>query len=378
MAVAPKLSIHWVGPIFDSSGYSSATRNYIVSLIKSGQVDITAQSVTFEREKTTHELNSIISPYVKNDPGARVRVVHLTPENYPKYKSNSKATYNIGYTAWEADPIPPDWIKLCNSMDEIWVPSNWNVDVFKRSGITKKVICIPHGINIPSTTGIEPYPEERSKFWFYSISQWTERKNPQALLVAYFTEFSPDENVILALKAYRMNTSPEEKAIIKGDIEAIRSRLRLVNYPRILFFGKLLSSKEMSRLHFSGDCFVLPCRAEGWGIPFAEAMSFGNPVIGPRYGGNIDFMNDDNSFLLETRETPVFGMGWMPHYTGNMVWGDPSIMDLRKKMRYAYENQKEIRKVGEKGKKTIEEQYNWEIIGQTIINRLMEIEKERS
>jgi glycosyltransferase involved in cell wall biosynthesis len=41
---------------------------------------------------------------------------------------------------------------------------------------------------------------------------------------------------------------------------------------------------------------------EGWGIPYMEAMSMGLPTIGTNFGGQLDFMNDKNSYLIEVDE----------------------------------------------------------------------------
>src|SRR6185437_4793602 len=46
------------------------------------------------------------------------------------------------------------------------------------------------------------------------------------------------------------------------------------------------------------DCYVSLHRSEGLGLTMAEAMYFGRPVIATAYSGNLDFMTEDNSFLV--------------------------------------------------------------------------------
>jgi len=372
------LKIRWFGACGDSSGYANSSRNYIHSL--SGykdEIDLSVGRISFETEKTKHELTPLISSHIREDNGAKIQITHLTPENYPKFKNKNPNVYNIGYTTWETSVLPKDWAELCNQMDEIWVPSTWNIEVFRNSGVTKQITCIPHIVEVKDISSIQPFKQKGDDYWFYSIFQWTARKNPFALLMAYFTEFWNDSNVILAIKTYRKNTTSGEKQIIKNDIENIKRILGLQKYPPILFYSNLMTFEEMERLHKTGDCFVLPTKGEGWGIPFAEAMSFKKATIGPNYGGNIDFMNETNSFLVETHEEPVHGMVWMPHYTGLMTWGNPDIMDLRKIMRYVFENREEARKIAEKGKETIKNECNKEVIGRLMINRLNQIVEEK-
>ena len=49
----------------------------------------------------------------------------------------------------------------------------------------------------------------------------------------------------------------------------------------------------------AADCMVSLHRSEGLGLHLAEAMWLGTPTIATRYSGNLDFMNDDNSLLID-------------------------------------------------------------------------------
>lgn len=368
------IPLRWVGPVKDSSGYGSATRNYICSLLDSGQVNLTVTGVTFEQQHTNHgELGKRVASCIDNpDVPYSIQIVHLTPENYPHFINNKK--YNIGYTTWEADILPAGWTDLCNKMDEIWVPSEWNKKVFANSGVTKPIHVIPHVVPIPNTedgphlsTGIDS-----DVFVFYTIMQWLERKNPLALLRAYLTEFRPDEKVCLALKSYRLNTSFKEKEVIKKDIQAVKKGLNIKDFPEVRFFGNLFSQQEMHGFHKRGDCFVLPTRAEGFGLPIAEAMAYGNPVVTSNYGGAIDFANKTNSYLIDCHETPICNM-LFPKYNGHMTWGDPSIGHMKKLMREVLENRKKASKRGAKAQVDIRENLSSEKISTLIINRLKQI-----
>jgi glycosyltransferase involved in cell wall biosynthesis len=286
--------------------------------------------------------------------------------------------YNVAYTVWETDQLPDKWTALCNLMDEIWVPSTWNKEIFTRCGVTKPIYVVPHVIDVSDmqdarhlSMGFEEDQEE--PFLFYSIFQWIERKNPLGLLKAYLTEFKADENVCLALKTYRLNTSAKEQGIIKGDIANLKTSLNLKEYPSIRFFGTLLPAEYIKGLHKRGDCFVLPHRAEGFGIPHAEAMAAGNPVIATRYSGNLEFMNKENSYLIDCQETPVSNM-LFPNYHGHMTWSDPCVTHLKKLMRHVYTSSEEAKLKGQIGQQYIKDHLSAEKIGGLIFNRLKEIE----
>ena len=51
------------------------------------------------------------------------------------------------------------------------------------------------------------------------------------------------------------------------------------------------------------DCYVSLHRSEGFGLTLAEAMAYGRPVIATAYSGNLDFMDEHNSYLVPFRES---------------------------------------------------------------------------
>lgn len=371
------LKVKYVGSVLDSSGYAAAARNYIVALNKTGQVDLTVGVASFEQVKTSHgplqqEVTSLINKQIIPD----IQIIHLTPENFPSWKLNN--CYNIGYTVWETDTLPDKWVPLCNSMDEIWVPSDWNVEVFKNSGVTVPIFCVPHGFSLPPeqplTNAKLPIPDDC--YAFYSIFQWIERKAPLHLLTAYFTEFRPEENVVLLIKSYRLNTSQKEQAAIREQVKMVKQSTNLHSFPKLLFFGDLLTAEEMDALHRRGDCFVLPSRAEGFSICHAEALTYKNPVIGTNYSGNLQFMNKENSLLVDAHKTPTMGMLFNNYHAG-MNWSHPHIDDLKKCMRWAYEHQEEAKEMALRGLQLISEEFSWEAIGRLILNRLKAIQSSR-
>ncbi|HJZ36801.1 MAG TPA: glycosyltransferase family 4 protein, partial [Solirubrobacterales bacterium] len=74
-------------------------------------------------------------------------------------------------------------------------------------------------------------------------------------------------------------------------------------------------------------------RSEGLGLTMAEAMYFGRPVIATAYSGNLDFMTDENSFLVPY-ELAKIG----PHadpYPPDGEWAEPDLAAAAAMMRAA-------------------------------------------
>jgi len=64
-------------------------------------------------------------------------------------------------------------------------------------------------------------------------------------------------------------------------------------------------------------------RSEGLGLHLAEAMWLSTPTIATRYSGNLDFMNDDNSLLVDATLVNVErGEGVYPP---TAQWAEPDV-----------------------------------------------------
>lgn len=346
----------------DASGYSSSSRSYICSLNTQKNINLSVESAKFETFNTDHsKYDSVITPLLNKNIKPDVQIIHMTPENFPKYRrAGVKA---IGYTTFETTKIPETWVPLCNSLDEIWVPCDWNVQVFKDSGVTVPVIKIPHATDLSQFENVEPLklgiPKE--KFIFYSIFQWTERKHPYGLLKAYLSEFSASDNVCLILKTYRLNHNASDKTLIEREIQAMKSFANAKNLPPVYLLHEAMSRQDILGLHALGDCFVLPSRGEGWSLAHMEAMGMGKPAVSTRFGGQLEFMNDDNSLLVNHTMTPVSNMPWQI-YNIKQDWAEPDLSDLKAKMRYAFNNRDAAKEIGLKGKESIQK-FSWEKVG---------------
>lgn len=370
------MNVSYVAACLDSSGYAQAARNHIGALTHAG-VNVDVVPVSFEGYRSDlGKLGALVQSLVKRHAPGDIQILHLTPENYVRSVDPKK--YNIGYSAWETDRLPEKWVPMINKLDEVWVPCEHNKKVYEDSGITKPIFVMPHPFDVQDQTeacSVDSSVANVSEddFVFYSVFQWLERKNPVDLLKAYLTEFTSKDKVALVLKTYIVNpNNPQEAAKIKTLIQEVKKKLYLKDYPKILLISSLLSRAQICSLHRDSDCYVSLHRCEGFGIPIAEAMIAGKPVIATKYGGPEDFAESQS--LVPYTMTPVFGMPW-PNYTGKMNWAQPDLLSARKQMRYLYENQEFAKEMGEHGKQEIQNKLSWEVQGKRMKDRLEEIQK---
>ncbi len=371
--------VKYIGPVFDGSGYAEASRNYVLSLYKKGY-PVQLSPISFEQTRPElGEDGEILRSLMKNYIDYDKVIVHSTPDLWSRFTSGDQGKYIIGYTVWETSTLHFTWVEACNkAAHEIWVPCDWNVELFKESQVTTPIYKVPHAIDVPTLESVSNFalPGIGSEvFVFYSIFQWQERKNPYGLLAAFTAAFSGVDDVVLVLKTYRHNHSGDKDEVKKLILD-FRKYMNLPHYPKLFLVVDNMSAKDMSALHKRGDAFVLLQRSEGWGLPHSEAAAHGNPVITPGYGGQTEFLKENNSYLLDYSLTPVGGMTWSPYYTGDQYWAEVDMKQAIDTMRHVYDNREEAKKFGTQARNYIENNFTLDRIGSIIVDRLDSIDRE--
>lgn len=346
--------IRFCGAVYDNSGYAEFSRYFVYAFHKAG-LNVSVEPILIDSKKYTDfgEKGEICKIRQVRERNPDINIVNMVPLFFEKFYV--KGAINIGFTMWEASHLPSIWVDQCNAMDAIFVPCSWNKEIFEKSGVTVPVFVVSPGFD-PTTMPINPsnINKQKDKYTFYSIFQWSERKNPEGLLRAYFHAFNESDKVRLVLKTYKQGKLPNNQQIITQEIERIKRETNLKSYPEINLICDALTSNQMSELHDGSSCFVLPHSSEGWGMPHFEAMSYGNPVIATGFSGNMDFMSNDNSYLLDYQMTPVKNMQWfVPWLDGKMSWASPDLIQLSETMRYIYNNQDLAKQKGELGRQFI-------------------------
>ena len=364
--------IKYIGPILDNSGYAQACRGNIMALHKLG-IPLTLSPISFEKLRPDlgeHEdtLKSLINKKIDYN----IVFIHTTPEFWEEHKEEGAT--NIGFTIWETTKLHKSWPDyINNNVDMCLVGCEWNVGVFKDSGVTVPIGVVPHGINMADHEGIEGFDVQGlsdDTYMFYSIFQWTERKNPLDLIKAYWYAFQNDEDVALVLKTYRSDYSDAEKNAVRTTLKRLKQVTIMDKYPPIYLIPDMLSNDEISGLHERGDCYVSLDRGEGFGLsPFAAGAA-GNPIIVTGFGGTTEYAKSHNSFLVDFFLEPVFGMPWSPWYRGDQLWAKPNVLDAAEKMRKVYENPGAAKNFGAALKQDIAENFSWEVIGQRIVDEI--------
>ncbi len=323
------------GPVETVSGYGSHARDLVSSLIEMDKFDIKIMSINWgdtpmdALDKNNPNDLEIINRISREPMGVQpdIWVQCTIPTEF-----NPIGKYNIGITAGiETNICSAEWIEHCNLMDLILVPSVHAKNVFletsyekrdKKTGevldlvkLSKPIEVLHEGIrtdifdknskmNDSVTKILDKINED---FCFLFVGHWLkgdfreDRKDLSGLIHTFLNTFKDTKNPpALVLKTSLGTFSNTGKTEIKKRIEAIKRMFNTENLPKIYLVYGDLNESEMNTLynHDKIKAFVSFTKGEGYGRPIAEFMTTGKPVIVSGWSGHLDFIGDENGFII--------------------------------------------------------------------------------
>jgi glycosyltransferase involved in cell wall biosynthesis/GT2 family glycosyltransferase/cytochrome c-type biogenesis protein CcmH/NrfG len=362
-------AIAWSSHFLEHGGYTEEALAAVEALEDAG-LQVIANPVTWDSMGTplpAHKAERLAGLLTRELPEHFVHVAHIGAN---RFKRHPAAICNIGRTMFETDGLPADWRDQCNAMDEIWVPSEHNLQTFANAGVDPaKLHRVPEtfdaGLFEPTVAPLAV--EDLHGFVFLSVFSWIDRKAWDALLRAWVEEFDAHDDVTLLLKTDAALATPgtdcrrEVDAFVRNQLGRKPSKIA-----RIVVIDSRLEVADIPRLYRTADAFVLASRGEGWGRPYMEAMAMGLPTIATRWSGNLEFMNDDNSYLVGYKLVDTPPDSWLR----GQRWAEPSISDLRRAMRRVYEHQTEAAATGKRARADVLVSCRPELVVEAVRERL--------
>jgi len=378
------MNIKFSSCFLDHSGYGQASRNMLRAMVSVG-INVSTFMLAYNQTsmRQLDEGGALAKKLENRKIPYDIKLMMVTPDQAELQYEVGK--YNICAMFWEVLGLDSRWVRSMNSMDEIWTTSQVFADTFKHNGVYKPIKVIKPFIEVHEykklkvkrfIEGQDPEIGKLKEFFFYSIFQWTERKNPKALLKAYWEAFEDNEDVALLLKVYKKDFTESEREVIRDDINGWKSELGMKNYAKVFLVLGELSTKNMMRLHSTGDCFVSAHRGEGLGLPQLEAMSVGNPIISTNFGGIHEMLTDKEAWLVDYDLTQVFNMIHIPWYNSRHLWASVDSEHLKESMLEAYSNRELAAKKGRSARAFVKRELNMEAVGKIILKELESIKCE--
>jgi glycosyltransferase involved in cell wall biosynthesis len=324
-------SLVWLGPLADPSGYSDEARGFLraceagglaPTAMASGNVGTDAGLTPADAEMLTRQ--------AKRPPRAPYVVVHhyVPGPGQPGVEDMP----NVARVMFETDSLPHTWLPLLQARDEIWVPGQHNLETFERGGLPAEKLKVLGGtldFDLFSP-GVEPLDLDLpgDPFVFVTNFDFSERKAWTQLIRAWAQAFEATDPVCLVLKtgSYWKDDGKVRAKIEQFVLQEVGGFHKLAP---LRIYTSTLPSAVLPQFYAAADAYVLASRGEGWGRPYMEAMAMGLPTIASRWSGNLEFMNDGNSWLVDGELIPVPDDAELINglYQGHR-WFDPDVDQL--------------------------------------------------
>jgi FkbM family methyltransferase len=348
----------WEGTFATQHSFTFVNRALCTRLLRRGHRLSLQPTGLAESEATTLANHPELAGHVRKPlSGSVLHVRHRWP---PRLEPPQGRQWVV-IQPWEFGAIPTTWVApLRDDAEEIWVPSRFVRDCFLQAGLSaERVHVIPNGVD-PQLfqPGLNPFPlRTKASCKFLFVGGTIHRKGIDILLEAYRRAFTRHDDVCVVVKDigtssfYRGQTAAERIARFQEQPDN----------PALEYLDVNLTDEQMAALYAACDCPALPYRGEGFGMPIAEAMACGLPVIVTDYGAALDFCDESNAYLIpaEVRRFPHRRVGeWE---TVDYPWlAEPDIDALADILRSVANDPARARQRGAVGRQRVLERLTWD------------------
>ena len=268
----------------------------------------------------------------------------------------------VYYHVWDNYPLPTFnkvWYDSCDSVVAI---SKVTHDIVQNVSPDVECHYLPHAV---SSEHFVPREEEKIKkvreqsgitdnefvvFW----NNRNARRKQSATLIHWFKKFL--DRVGHKNSKLIMHTDPNDPN--GPNLNAVIRDLGLIN-GEVMFSTNKLELDQLSTLYNIADVTVNISDAEGFGLSTLESLSCGTPIIVNMTGGLQEQVTDGEEWFgvgIEPTSKCVIGSQEIPFIYEDRVNGDDFVDALEKIYNMTPE---ERRQLGQKGRKHVEDNYNF-------------------
>jgi SAM-dependent methyltransferase/glycosyltransferase involved in cell wall biosynthesis len=278
--------------------------------------------------------------------------------------------YSVGMWFWEVAGFPAAWRSSFDPLDELWVATDHVASAVRAEApIPIETLRLPVTPAPPADLGrsMLGMPEGFCFLFAFDHRSVMKRKNPLGLIEAFRHAFEPGSGASLVIKSMGCERHPEDVAALRAAADA---------HDDVHLVDRTVSVAEKNAMIANCDCYVSLHRSEGFGLTLAEAMFFGKPVIATGYSGNLDFMTDENSYLVAHRMASV-GPDAAP-YPADVEWAEPDLADAARLMKHVRQNGEEAAARGGRAAEDIRRTHSPEAAAEIIGARFEAAAERRS
>jgi glycosyltransferase involved in cell wall biosynthesis len=301
------------------SGYGNAARDYLTLLDGHGipvqWVPLQGNSQRWGKDYFAAPPMQPLPPTVPNAKLAQntitpaVALLHTPRELWARLRSEYPAPRTLLYTTFEQTVLPELTVKLINACDGVIVPSRFNFEYFRESGVTVPMWVVPHVVADPGTSAgakgdaalALPPGTTPDTFVVTVVGPWQARKAIDASIEAFLRAFDAEDDALLVVKT----TNHDYVTHQPSPISLARILGRHGRRARVHLLMQSLRYETLMALMRRTDCALSLTRGEGFGLTIAEAIVQGTPVVTTGWGAPPEFLGADYPYLVEYKTIAV-------------------------------------------------------------------------
>lgn len=253
-------------------------------------------------------------------------------------------------TMTEGTQLPPGWGEAINlRANRVIVPCDHNAAAFESSGVKVPVSVIHGGTDTAEFPMVHREYDGEEPYTFLALADRGARKGWVEVWSAFYRAFgtpadTPDARLLIKTRNDPNNPNDLIERIQDGCID-----------PRVSFWREDVST--MADVFSLVDCFAIPSRSEGWGMPQREAAMMGLPVIVTKNSGIDDGHTSEWAIVVrEQRRERI--PATFPHCGG--YWHKADVDALADSLRWCYENRNDAARRGRHAARWLRENQTWE------------------
>lgn len=269
--------------------------------------------------------------------------------------------------AWEETTFPPEFAAdFSYTLDLATAISTQTARLLQDAGVSTPMAVV--GVGVDHLLGVAPAPLPRplppARFRFLHLSSCFPRKGADVLLKAYGRAFRAGDDVALVIKTF-----PNPHNDVAAQIEALRRADP--GYPPVELIEEDWTQAQIVGLYRQCHALVAPSRAEGFGMPIAEAMLYQLPVIVTGWGGHLDFCRPDTAWLIDyTPEPAQTHLG-----LDDSLWAEPDADHLALLLKEVFTlSPADLAEKTEEARRRILDRYTWHKVAARIRDALRAVE----
>jgi glycosyltransferase involved in cell wall biosynthesis len=267
--------------------------------------------------------------------------------------------HNIQWIVFESTRIPENLLSVCMTSEQIWVPTAWGRSVLITHGVpSTQIRVIPEAVdgNRFHTHGRKPYTNDKP-FRFLTLGKYEQRKSLDETIDAFAQVYANTPAIELVIKSnYFVNHDQK--------FQQLQDKIR--NLTNVTLLWGDLQPNDLANLYRSCDAFVLPSKAEGWGLPLIEAAASGLPIVTTMYSGHTEFLQHIATSVIPVTHTmgPITCPEYQTYYpdaAGNWgSWARPDVVSIAGAMQKVCREYKELFEEACNNSFTIRRTFTWQ------------------